>query len=150
MKTYQEIKSNYQKTANALVDKYKVFFAFSDEQFKEAIAKLEKAGEIKPTDKKIIVDIGMGGFMLKKYYKQYKEATDQAYNDYRKQAKALRANKKETEKAILYELAILYKLNNYEAFYTGRLDEVVEKFDGIYTIDDIKRTYKKHINKITI
>jgi transposase len=141
MTTYQEIKSNYQKTSDGLVDKYKVFFAFSNEQFKEAITKLEKDGEIEPGAKKIIIDIGMGGFILKKYVKQYNEATDKAYNDYRKQVKALRDNKKETEKAILYEL------NNHEAFYTGRLDEVIEKFDGIYTAEAIRATYKKFINQ---
>lgn len=141
MKTYQEIKNNYQKTSDALIDRYKVFFAFSNEQFKEALKKLEEQGEIKPEDKKIIVNIGMGGFILKKYLKQYQDESEKAYDNYRKEVKELKENKKETEKAILYELS------NHEAFYTGRLDEVIEKFDGIYTAEDIKKVYKKFVNQ---
>lgn len=129
MKTYQELKKEYQANQEALADKHLIFFAFNNNQFDEGKAK------IGITDNKDLVSIGAGGYMPKKEASAYFEASSRLYEEFRANIKA---NKEAKEGAILYEL------NNYEAFYTGRLDEVIEKFDGVYTKDDIQAVYKKH------
>ena len=129
MKTYQELKKEYQANQDALVNKYFIFFAFSNSQFEEGKAK------IGITDNKDLCSIGAGGYMPKKEADAYFKESSRLYKEFRANIKA---NKEAKEGAILYEL------NNHEAFYTGRLDEVIEKFNGVYTVDDIKAVYKKH------
>ena len=129
MKTYQELKKEYQANQDALADKHLIFFAFNNNQFDEGKAK------IGITDNKDLVSIGAGGYMPKKEADAYFEASSRLYKEFKS---TIKANKEAKEGAILYELY------NHEAFYTGRLDEVIEKFDGVYTKDDIQAVYKKH------
>lgn len=129
MKNYNELKNNYSKNYNDIMSAHNVFFAFNDKQFEEG---KEKAN-IK--DNKDLVSIGAGGYMPKakadEMFKLLEEET-------------ARYNKELKEAEEIKEQAILYELNNYEAFYTGRLDEVIEKFEGLYTKEDIKKVYLKN------
>ena len=135
MKTYQEVKQKYSKAVNDAVDNNKVFFAFGNKQFDESMEKLREK------DTKNILNIGSGGFIQKKYIKNYAEETVRAEKEYKKGMKELREHKKESEKAILYEL------NNHECFYTTDISDVVEFFNGIYNEQEIKKVYNKHFNK---
>ena len=79
----------------------------------------------------------------------YKVSYKQAWNDgmdairaWEKQANAeLKESRAEQEKAILYEL------DNHEAFYTGEIDDVVDLFKGVYTREDIRKVYKKYVSE---
>ena len=132
MKTYKEIKTKNEKAISDLLEKYQVFFAFSNKQLEEGKTK------IGITDNKKLTGIGAGGYMPKKDADAFMEAmekTEKAYNKELKEAKEAKGE------------AILYELYNHEAFYTGEIDDVVEKFEGIYTVAEIRAVYKKQYNK---
>jgi len=132
MKTYQEIKSTYEKTANQLITDYDVFFAFSDEQLEKGMAKIGIKNQTELTS------IGMGGFIPKTKVDTYLRATDEAYNSYKKELKQAKEVK---------EQAILYELNNHECFYSEELDPVIDFFKDIYTKKEIIAVYKKNYAK---
>jgi hypothetical protein len=136
MTTYGEIKQKHENAYNKIMEDSGVFWAFSNEQFKEGIEKIKASGKINPGEK--VARIPAGGFVPSKnadaMIKLLKEA-----NDIKK--KELKAAKDAKESAILYEL------NNHECFYNGNnLDTVAEIFEDIYTMDDIKKVFKKHNN----
>jgi len=128
MKTYKQIKDDYQKATNDIIEKYQVFFAFSDKQLQEGKDKINIQSN---TD---LLSISAGGFIPKVNSSLFFDAMELAEKNYKQAIKQAKEAKEE---------AILYELNNHEAFYTQRLDEVIEKFDGIYTIQDIKAVFNK-------
>ena len=110
----------------------KVFWAFSNEQLEEGKAKIG----IKENSE--LTSMGAGGFMPKANVAKFiadMEAEDKRYKQAMKDAKEAK------------DEAILYELNNHEAYYTGRIDEVVEKFTGIYSKKEIFKVYIKYRNK---
>lgn len=130
--TYQELKARRQAKYDALIEQAHVFWAFSNEQFAEGKAK-------HPVDDgSKYVSIGMGGYLPGQYKQVWIDGID-AITAWEKQANAeLKANRAEEEKAILYEL------NNHEAFYSGEIDDVVGLFEGVYTREQIRKVYKKY------
>lgn len=127
--TYQELKRQYSDNINVIMEKNKVFWAFNDEQFEKG------KKEIGILENKDLTSIGAGGFMPKaNANKMFLEMAEEKKH-YKKE---LKKAKEEKEKAILYEL------NNYEAFYTGELEEVFKCFDGLYTKSDIIKVYKNN------
>lgn len=135
--TYAELKATRQKKYDELFEAVHLFWAFSNEQFAEGKKK-------HPVDEGFkYVSIGMGGYFPGQYKQQYIDGMD-AIHAWEKQArKEMRETEKQTEDAILYEL------NNHECFYTGEIDEVVELFEGIYTREQIRKVYRKWVNKPT-
>jgi len=129
MTTYKEIKDKHSKNYNDIMTEHEVFFAFNNNQFDEGKAK------IGITDNKDLCSIGAGGYMPKTNADKMSQLLKEETKRYNKE---LREAKDQKEQAILYEL------NNHEAFYTGRLDEVIDIFKGFYTKEDIKAVYKKH------
>ena len=125
--TYKEIKDKHAKAYNDLMEQSGVFWAFNNDQFKEGIKKLEKSGHLKKGDK--LVRIPAGGLCPKHNINILLKGIKQANKT---KTKELKEAKKE---------AILYELNNYECFYTGEIDDVVDIFKGIYTFADIKKVY---------
>lgn len=132
MTIYKEIKDKHSKNYNDIITDHDVFFAFNNNQFDEGKAK------IGITDNKDLCSIGAGGYMPKVKADKMTELLAIENKRYKKELKEAKDQK---------EQAILYELNNHEAFYTGRLDEVIEKFNGIYTAEAIRATYKKFINQ---
>ena len=128
--TYKEIKDKHAKAYNDLMEQAGVFWAFNNDQFKEGIKKLEKSGHLKKGDK--LVRIPAGGLCPKHNIDTFLKGIKQANKTKTKELKEAREAKKE---------AILYELNNYECFYTGEIDDVVDIFKGIYTFKDIKKVY---------
>jgi len=126
MKTYQQIKSEHQKAIDNAINNCGVFFAFNEEQLKKGLKTLKKDDKV--------MSIFAGGFLPKsnkdKFFKTLEEATKQNKKD----LKQLREEK---------EQAILYELKNYECFYTGELDSVIDLFKGIYTAKAIAKVYAK-------
>jgi hypothetical protein len=129
--TYQELKTSHSNAINKIMTKHRVFWAFSNERLEEG----KKLLNI--TDNKDIVSIGAGGFIPKL---NINALTKDLKQENLKYIKTLKEIKEQKEKSILYEL------NNFEAFLTGEIDEVIKIFKGIYTIKEIKKVYLKNIN----
>ncbi len=128
-KTYRELKQKHSDNINDVIMKEnKVFWAFSREQLEEGKKK------IGVTENKDLTSIGMGGFLPKKNAQKFFEEMDTETKRFNKELREARKAKEE---------AILYELNNHEAFYTGEIEEVVKIFKGIYTTLDIRKVFKK-------
>lgn len=135
--TYSELKKQHQDKYTELFDEIGMFWAFSNEQFNEGKAKNPV------TEGHKYVSIGMGGYFPGQNKKRYAEGMA-AIDAWHKEATAqVKADALETEKAILYEL------NNYECFYSGDIDDVVDLFEGTYTVDEIRKVYRKYVGKPT-
>lgn len=128
MNTYGEIKKQVEEKNSILFKECEVFFAFSDKQFNENKTPLKE-------DDKYVTFIG-GGYLPKSNVEKLKEGMANTNSWEREQIKA--NNLQETE--------IAYELNNHECYYTGEIDEVVDLFEGIYTVEEIKEVYYKHLN----
>lgn len=136
--TYSEFKQQRQAKYEELFEKIGLFWAFGNDQFNEAMKKhpLEEGQKY--------CSVGAGGYFAGQHKQAYIEGMD-ALKAWEKQAKKdMKESQAETEKAILYEL------NNHEAFYTGEIDEVVDLFKGIYTIDQIRAVYRANVNKVAL
>lgn len=128
MTTYSEIKANYQKAVDKIINDNKVFFAFSKEQLEKGKSKVNIAND------NDLDSIGAGGFIPKANSQKFFNDMQQADQNYTKEMKEAKEVK---------EKAILYELKNYECFYTGEIDEVVKHFDGVYTAKDIQAVFNK-------
>lgn len=134
--TYAELKKTRQAKYDELFNAIGLFWAFGEDQFAAGKAKNPV------TEGHKYVSIGMGGYFSGQYRKAYHDGMD-ALDAWEKQAKAeLKESRAESANAILYEL------NNHEAFYTGEFDEVVEIFKGVYTREEIRKVYKANVGKI--
>ena len=130
--TYAELKKQRQAKYDELFEKVELFWAFGQEQFDEG----KKAHPV--TEGERYISVGMGGYFPSQHKQAYLDGMD-ALKVWEKQAKAeLKANRDEQEKAILYEL------NNHEAFYSSEIDDVVDLFEGVYTREEIRKVYLKH------
>jgi hypothetical protein len=123
---YQNIKKEKEKMTTELLEKCGVFFAFSDKQFDENKTPLKEGEKY--------VSIGGGGYMPKGSIKAFEEGM-KAINSYGKQ---------KVKKGNLQEAEILYELQNHECFYTGDISDVVDLFEGTYTVKQIRDVYNKH------
>lgn len=129
MAKYTAIKAEHEKRYAALFDKCHVFWAFSNEQFKEGAAK----HPLQPGEK--YVSIGMGGYLPKSNFDELQAGLT-----------AIKKWKAQAMKEVKAEEAILYELNNYECFYSCDITDVVEHFEGKYTEDEIRKVYRKYAN----
>lgn len=131
--TYAQLKQERQAKYDELFRKVGLFWAFSNEQFDEGKKKHPVAEGCK------YMSIGSGGYFPGQNRQIWIDGMD-ALNAWEKQAnKEIKESRAETEKAILYEL------NNHECFYTGDIDDVVDLFKGVYTIQQIRKVYRKHL-----
>lgn len=132
MKNYATIKSDYQKTTDQLIEKHKIFFAFSISQLEEGMKK------VGAKEKSELTNLDMGMIALKTEADPFMESMAKAYKQYKKDLKEAKEAK---------ESAIYYELNNHECFYSGNIDPVVEMFEDIYTKEEIKQVYKKYYSQ---
>jgi hypothetical protein len=123
---YQNIKKEKEKMTTELFKECGVFFAFSDKQFEENKTPLKEGEKY--------VSIGGGGYLPKGKVDAFMKGM-KAINSYGKQ-KVKKGNLQETE--------ILYELQNHECFYTGDISDVVDLFEGTYTVKQIRDVYNKH------
>ena len=129
--TYQEIKTEHSNKYNELMEKAGVFWAFSNKQFEEGL----KKANLKEGEK--LVRIPGGGYCPKKNIDTLLKEIEIAGAINKKALKALKEER---------TTAILYELKNYECFYTGNIDDVVDMFKGIYTTAQILTVYKNNLN----
>ena len=113
--TYQQIKTRHQEEVNSFD---KIFFAFSNEQFNEGLAKLN-------TDTKSIISIGSGGFVLKSHLQEFKGI----FKRHKEEMKQFRKDKKNLLETLTYEL------RNHEYGYTYDETDALEAL-GL-TIEDV-------------
>lgn len=133
MAKYTAIKARVQEKHQELSDKCHLFWAFSDEQFNEGKAKHPLVGDEK------YVAIGAGGYMPKRYLDTWIEGT-----------KVIDRWRKAEIKRAKAEEVILYELNNYEAFYTGEIDDAMEVLGDNYTREEVMAVYNANVNKVAI
>ena len=125
MKYLSEIMENQQ---SELFKSKKVFFAFSNEQFKEALLKHKIAKDIK------IASMGAGMYCPKSNAKDVAESLHTIYKE-----SIIEDMKQGKEKVILRELY------NHECFYTGDITDCIEKLsDYPITEEEIKEIYLKN------
>lgn len=129
--TYQEIKTKRQDDTNNLFTDLGVFWAFSNEQFKEGLAK----AKLEEGEK--LVDIGAGGFIPKHNIDALTQGMKDIENTFKAQIKETKAR----------EQHILYELNNHEAFYTGDTESTIDALGDDYTDKEVKEVYKKYKTK---
>lgn len=133
--TYQEIKDKKQKDYNELFNSLGVFWAFSNEQFKEGYDK------VKPTmeEGEKLVSIGAGGYIPKHNVEALITGTKAIDETFKQQIKDAKAR----------ETHILYELNNHEAYYTGTIEETLEALGDDYTAEEVQAVYKKFYRQET-
>lgn len=125
MKTnFNQLVSEKQVKYNNLMDEFKVFWAFNNEQFNEGIAKCELLEGEK------VVSIGAGGYIPKKNV--------QSFIDGQKSIEKWFKNATKTMK----EEHILYELNNHECFYTGSIESAANVLP--YSKKMVLDVYGKH------
>ena len=129
--TYGEIKKQRDDDTNKLFNDLGVFWAFSNEQFKEGLAKCN----LQDGDK--IVDIGSGGYIKK--------------SNFEKLIAGMKAIKKTftkaTKDAKIRTQHILYELNNHECFYSGSIDDAMDVLGEDYTREEVTEVYKNYKTK---
>ncbi len=120
---YKEFKNKKEESINNLMSNI-AFFAFSDDQLKEGLKKLNiKEDEIKEK----LVSIGHGGYALKKDAHKIKEHTIESNEDIKKLM--------EDEKFAIS--AFDYELGNHEFTYTGDSEDAVEALG--YTAQEVSK-----------
>ncbi len=132
MAKYTEIKTEHEKRYSDLFNKCDVFWAFSNEQFAEG----RKKHPLKKGEK--YIRIPGGGFMPKFNFDEFQTGLT-----------AIKKWKTQAMKEVKAEEAILYELNNYECFYSCEIDDVVDHFEGKYTIEEIRKVYRKYASLAT-
>lgn len=119
-----------QKQVNDLITDCKVFFAFSNTQFEEAVSKL--VGE----DKKI-VSIGAGGFIPKSKVEDYINGMKKISEEFDEAMK----NKADREAYIAYEL------NNHEAYYTRDISSTLDALGDGFTREEVMAVFDGRTKK---
>lgn len=107
IETYQELKQRHQKEVN---DFEHIFFAFDTKQFNEGMAKIG----LNPEDKKLIVSIGMGGFILKSKAQEFKDIFKRHDKERKQRLK---------DEKVLIE-GLVYELGNHEYCYSWDKERV--------------------------
>lgn len=105
MNQYTSLKARHQEEMSA----FPIKFAFSREQFAEAMAELG----LDPAETDKVSGIGGGGFMLKTDVQRFKDMLDRHIKEH---AGAIDADK--TGEGYIYD-AVHYELGNHEYGYTG-------------------------------
>ncbi len=101
METYTELKKRHAEDLNNFKG---IFFAFSNEQFREGMKKIE----LMPDDTKKICSLGAGGYILKEKSKSFSDM----FKRHREEMK-----QKQEDEFFLFS-ALVYELQNHEYGYT--------------------------------
>ena len=126
---YWDVKKEKEKLFDQAMEKYGVFFAFSNEQFQKNKTPLKEGDKY--------LDLGSGTFIPKSNYEAFDKEIDEIDATINKKIKANKLEEKE----------ILYELENHEAFYTYDISDVVDLFEDKYTEERIKMVFDKYKRK---
>jgi len=128
MKKYQEIKQARQDATNKLFTDCQVFWAFSNEQFQEGLAKTK----LQPNEK--LVSIGAGGYIPKGNLDALLAGMKTIKDNFRQATKDAKTRQEH----------ILYELNNHEAFYTNSIEDTLDALGEDYTTEEVTTVYKEY------
>lgn len=138
MNDYEKERENYSKKYNDELKKTGIFFAFSDEQFKEN--QIPKEAPIED-----FISCGMGGYI----HKSNKKNLDKFFETTEKELK------KDFLSKVTIESMIEYELINHECFYTGEPLSIVDLIQSYYEdkteeeiVNLIKSIYNKKIKEM--
>lgn len=121
MNAYQLLKQKQQKEFS----QFPMFFAFSEKQFNEGMAKLG----LSPTETDKIYSFGAGGFYKKSDSKKLRDMLDRFDEEL-----ISVINDKISGKKFCFDM-FSYELANHEYGYTGDLQETIDAVG--YTLDEI-------------
>ena len=126
---YHQLKAKHQKDYNELSKTQGVFYAFSDNQFKEG---LEKLGLTEETAKGKITSIGGGGFMLSDKVQLIVDYSEKTYEEMQEAYK---------DDEFLLE-ALTYELCNHEYCITGDSRDALQAL-GLEAKDIPQEVFRK-------
>jgi len=127
MTTLALIKKEHQKRIDTLLNDCLLFWAFSNEQFEKNKTPLQEGEKY--------VSIGAGGYMPK--------GKVDAYLNGMKEIK--KWFKSATKPAEIRKAHIAYELNNYEAFYTGDIEDTLTALGNDYTAAEVWAVYHEQV-----
>jgi hypothetical protein len=124
-KSYPELKNViFQKRISKILEKHKVFFAFSGLQL---VAGLKKINEKKEN----VTSLGSGQILPKANVSAYLDEMLEASGWFNNEVKKLDANS-----------VIRYELNNYECYYTGDITDALDVLKNYgLTSDQVSAVY---------
>lgn len=114
-----DLKKEKEAKFNALAKECSLFFAFSNYSF------LKNKTPLRPGEK--YVSLGAGGYMPKGNVKRYLNGIKEINKWYKK---AINDNK-------LRRSNIVHAILNYEALYTGEIDDVMDELGSDYTKEEV-------------
>lgn len=123
------IKREKQAKIDALLNECKVFWAFSDTQFQGNKTPLQEGEKY--------VSIGAGGYLPKSESEKLKQGFTDIEKWYKEAIKDSKARKK----------LIAYELSNYEAFYTGDIDDALNGLGANFTREEVMEVYDSERGK---
>lgn len=129
MTILNDVLKKYQDSVNRVIDECEVFYAFTDKQFEEGLAK------VRSTDSKAtVIKLGGGVFIPTRNIDKYYDGL---------------ATCKENFKSIidhynLHDQYIEYQLCNYESYYTGDIEYAFGSMIGDYTISRVLEVFNKN------
>tara|TARA_E500000318_G_C3405500_1_gene151466 strand:+ start:58 stop:471 length:414 start_codon:yes stop_codon:yes gene_type:complete len=126
---YHQLKAKHQKGYNELSEAQGVFYAFSDNQFKEG---LQKLGLTEETAKDKLTSIGGGGFMLSDKVQSIVDYSEKTYNEMQEALKG---------EEFLLE-ALTYELCNHEYCITGDSRDALQAL-GLEAKDIPQEVFRK-------
>jgi hypothetical protein len=129
--TYQEIKQEKETATNNLFTACQVFWAFSNEQFKEGLAKTTL------TEGEKLINISAGGYVPKSNAQKLIDGMKEIDKTFKNAIKEFKMREKN----------ILYELNNHEAYYTGHINDALGALGEDYTADEVTAVYKNNMKQ---
>lgn len=126
MKALGEIKQERESQISKLLLECGVFFAFSNEQFKENKTPLKEGEKY--------VHAGMGTYLPKGNLDKYLDGLKEVRTNFNK---AVKENKQRKEH-------ILYELKNHEAFYTRELEDTLQELGSGYNEQEVREVFNEN------
>lgn len=129
MKNLQQLKAEKATKIDELITASSMFFAFSNEQFKENRTPLQ--------DGENYVSLGAGAYIPKSKVNVYLDGIKSIDKWFKAE---LKSNKQRREN-------IVYELNNHEAFYTCEIEDTVSVLGNDYTTDEVQKVFNEELRK---
>lgn len=121
-----ELKIEKEQKVSQLMKDSLLFFAFSNDQFRENKTPLQEGEKY--------VHIGAGGYLPKGKLDSFLDGMEQINKWYKD---AIQSNK-------LREANILHELINHESFYIGDIEDAMSALGEGYTKEEVKKVYDEN------
>jgi len=132
MKQLHEIKKEREEKQTVLFNECGLFWAFSNQQFDENKTPLQEGEKY--------VTIGAGGYLPKGKVDTFLDGMKEINKWYKKEV----ADNKD-----LRRKEIIYELGNYEAWYTGDIEDTLRGLGPGYTAKEVWKVFNEELEKQT-